>query len=105
MLGGFFDSPVVRTQSLHYRGPGSIPGQGTKILLRCVAWPKKKKKKNSLVGKKMAGYKNLCNKSPLLIKNYKYIKANRMHSKMLTVVVSGWKSFSLLISSFPNFLQ
>ena len=28
----FPGSPVVRTQSFHCWGPGSIPGQGTKIL-------------------------------------------------------------------------
>ena len=29
--GEFPGSPVVRTQHLHYGGPGSIPGQRTKI--------------------------------------------------------------------------
>ena len=36
--------PVVRTQCFHCHGPGSIPGQGTKIMH--ATQPKKKKKKN-----------------------------------------------------------
>ena len=35
--------PVVRTQCFHCHGPGSIPGQGTKIMQ--ATQPKKKKKK------------------------------------------------------------
>ena len=35
--------PVVRTQCFHCHGPGSIPGQGNKILQ--ATKPKKKKKK------------------------------------------------------------
>ena len=34
--------PVVRTQCFHCHGPGSIPGQGTKIMQ--ATQPKKKKK-------------------------------------------------------------
>ena len=44
--GGFPGGPVVRTPHFHCRGPGSIPGQGTKIL-QAERRGKKKKKKSS----------------------------------------------------------
>ena len=40
------EGPVVRTWCFHCRGPGSSPGQGTKISQAvCVAWWKKLKKR------------------------------------------------------------
>ena len=35
--------PVVRSRHFRFRGPGSIPSQGTKIPASPVAWPKIKK--------------------------------------------------------------
>ena len=37
----FPGSPVVRTRCFHCQGPGSIPGQGTKILQAAAVWPDK----------------------------------------------------------------
>ena len=45
--GEFPGSPVVRTQRVHCWGPGSIPGQGTKIPQ--AAWHGQKKKKIHLL--------------------------------------------------------
>ena len=42
-LGEFPGGPVVRIQRFHYRGPGSIPGRGTKVLPQ-AAWQGQKKK-------------------------------------------------------------
>ena len=41
----FPGGPVVRTWHSHCQGPGSIPGQGTKILQAEWGGQKKKKKK------------------------------------------------------------
>ena len=40
----FPDGLVIRTQHFHCQGPGSIPGQGTKILQAMQRGKKKKKK-------------------------------------------------------------
>ena len=44
----FHGGPVVRTQSFHSRGPGSIPRQGTKILEALWHGQKKEKVKEIL---------------------------------------------------------
>ena len=46
----FPGGPMVRTQRFHCQGPGSIPGQRTKILQ--VAWRGRKKKKNLFMKQK-----------------------------------------------------
>ena len=49
MIWEFPGSPVVSTQCFNSRGPGSIPGQGTKILKD--VWHGQKKKKNFCASK------------------------------------------------------
>ena len=44
----FAGSSVVKTGHFHCPGPGSIPGQGTKIPKAMWHWTKKKKKRRSL---------------------------------------------------------
>ena len=44
-LGGFPGSPVVRTRRFHCHGPGSIPGQGTKITQAAQHSQRKKEEK------------------------------------------------------------
>ena len=40
----FPGGPVLRTQHFHCRGPGSIPGRGTKILQAMLCRKKERKK-------------------------------------------------------------
>ena len=49
MIWEFPGSPLVSTQCFNSRGPGSIPGQGTKILKD--VWHGQKKKKNFCASK------------------------------------------------------
>ena len=45
--GEFAGGPVIRTWLFHCCGPGSVPGQGTKILK--AVQPKKKKNAEGIV--------------------------------------------------------
>ena len=38
----FPGGPVVRTPGFHCCGPGSVPGQGTKIPKATMVWPEEK---------------------------------------------------------------
>ena len=47
MYREFPGSPMVRTQGFHCHGPGSIPGQGTKIPQATQPTPKKERETSS----------------------------------------------------------
>ena len=64
-FGEFPSGPGVKTWPFHYEGPGSIPGQGTKILqvLRCgQKTPQNQKKKQKQKNKQKKPPRN-----PLLL--------------------------------------